>query len=63
MKELSEFAEYIEVHSLITYDDAKRLFPICNMLEIKKEEVVEDLILNNGDWFTLRREYLLGGGR
>ena len=57
------FVEYVASHTKINEDGARGLFPICDMLGIKKEEVVEDLIINGGDWTTLYREYSKGGGR
>ena len=62
-RSIYEYAKYVAGHSPVTYGEARILFPVCNVFGIKKEEVAEDLVLNGGDWHTLRREYLLGGGR
>ena len=62
-RNIYEFAKYVASHTPITYGEARLLVPVCDMLGILKEEVVEDLKINGGDWFRLHREYLLGGGR
>ena len=57
------FVKYVAEHTSINEDGARGLFPVCDMFGIKKEEVVEDLKINMGDWCKLYREYYAGEGR
>jgi predicted homoserine dehydrogenase-like protein len=57
------FVKYVAKRTPINEDVARGLFPICDMFDIKKEEVVEDLKINMGDWCKLYRKYYVGGGR
>ena len=51
-------AGYVASCAPISYDNARTLFPICDMMEIEVEKVVEDLKSMNGDWYALHREYV-----
>jgi len=52
------FAGYVASRAPVSYDNARILFSICDMMEIGIEKVVEDLKSMNGNWYALHREYV-----
>lgn len=63
IEKYNKFVKYVAAHTSINEDGARGLFAICDMFGIKKEEVVEDLKINGGNWSKLYWEYYRGGGR